>query len=120
MKAIILCGGLGTRLKPLTNIYNKNLLPLGNKFMIDFPIAAIKKIPFIEEVLIITGPEKIGSLVDLIGSGDKYGLKVTYKIQDKPLGIAQAIGLGENFAAGEELLVILGDNIFDCDISKSI
>lgn len=120
MKAVILCGGLGTRLRPLTNIYNKNLLPLGSKFMIDFPLEAVKKTEFIKEVLIITGPEKIGNLVDLVGSGEKYGLSVTYKIQDKPLGIAHGIGLAEDFAGKEDILVILGDNIFDFDLTNDL
>lgn len=119
MKAVLLCGGLGTRLRPLTQIYNKNLLPLGNKFIVDFPLEAVKK-SGIRDVLIITGPEHIGSLVDLVGSGKNYGLSVSYRIQEKPMGIAHGIGLAEDFAAGDNILVILGDNIFDADLSDSL
>lgn len=117
MKGIILAGGTGSRLLPLTSIYNKNILPLGKNFLIDFPIQALKSAG-IKDVLIITGPEHIGSLVGLIGSGSKYDINVTYRIQDNPNGIAAAIGLGESFANGDNVLVILGDNIFDDDLSN--
>lgn len=120
MKAVILAGGLGTRLRPLTLVYNKNLLPLANRFMIDFPLDAIKKVGFIKEVLIITGPEHMGSIINLLGSGEKHNLSITYKIQDIPLGIAHGIGLAEDFANGEDILVILGDNIFDFDLSNDL
>ncbi len=120
MKSVILAGGMGTRLRPLTLIYNKNLLPLADRFLIDFPLEAIQKIGHIKEVLIITGPEHMGSLVNLLGSGTKYGLDITYKVQDSPDGIASAIALAEDFANGESILVILGDNIFDGDITNLV
>ncbi len=84
------------------------------------PLNAVKKTEFIKDVLIITGPEKIGNMVDLLGSGESHGLNITYKIQDKPLGIAHGIGLAEDFANGEDILVILGDNIFDFDLSNDL
>jgi glucose-1-phosphate thymidylyltransferase len=119
MRGVILAGGLGTRLRPLTGVYNKNLLPLSNRFIIDFPLDAVISAG-VKDLMIITGPEHIGSLVGLLGSGKNYNLNITYKIQDTPNGIAAAIGLAEDFAAGDNILVILGDNVFDADLSNSI
>ena len=111
MKGIILAGGYGTRLKPLTNVTNKHLLPVYNKPMICYPLEAMVRAG-IEDVLIITGPEYAGDFLRLLGSGKKYRVKLTYELQEKAGGIAQAVGLAEDFADNGPIAVILGDNIF--------
>lgn len=111
MKGIILAGGTGSRLYPLTKVTNKHLLPVGKYPMIFYPIAKLKEAG-IEEILIVTGKEHMGDVVNLLGSGHDYGLRFTFKVQDQPGGIAQALGLAENFAGGDRCVVILGDNIF--------
>lgn len=111
-KGIILAGGTGSRLYPLTKVTNKCLLPIGKKPMInhllDLYIAAN-----IKEVMVITGPEHMGHIVNLLGSGSDYECDITYKIQDKSNGIAAALGLCETFGKDSKLAVILGDNIFE-------
>ena len=111
MKGVILAGGTGSRLYPLTKVTNKHLLPVGKYPMIFYPIAKLKEAG-IEEILIVTGKEHMGDVVNLLGSGHDYGLRFTFKVQDQPGGIAQALGLAENFAGGDRCVVILGDNIF--------
>lgn len=110
MKGIILAGGKGTRLYPLTKIINKHLLPVGKEPMIFNPIKQLISTG-IKEILIVTSKEHICDLVNLLGSGREFGCKFTFKIQDEPKGIADALLLGENFAAGDPIVVILGDNI---------
>ncbi|VVB70788.1 UTP--glucose-1-phosphate uridylyltransferase AglF [uncultured archaeon] len=112
MKGIILAGGLGTRLKPLTNLTNKHLLPVWNKPMIMYPLNTLLQAG-IKDILIITGPEHTGDFMRFLGSGKNYGCTLTYKVQDEAGGIAQALGLSENFANGDSVCVILGDNLFD-------
>lgn len=113
-KAIILAGGLGTRLGHLSKITNKHLLPVGEYPMIYHPIFKVVE-SGIKDILIITGPEKTGDFISLLGSGNKFGCNFTYKVQDEPLGIAHALSLAEDFCG--ECLVILGDNIFQDKIS---
>lgn len=112
IKGIILAGGKATRLKPLTNVTNKHLLPVGRKPMIYYPIEKMKNAG-IEEILIVTGVDHMGDVVGLLGSGKDFGCKFTYKVQDEAGGIAQALSLAENFAGGSPVAVILGDNIFE-------
>ena len=116
MKGIILAGGTGSRLFPLTKVTNKHLLPVGKYPMIYYPIAKLKQVG-ITEIMIVTGKEHMGSVVNLLGSGYDLGLEFTYKIQDQPGGIAQALSLAENFVGNDRSIVILGDNIFSADIS---
>ena len=111
MKGVILAGGLGTRLNPLTKVTNKHLLPIYDKPMIYYPIETLKK-GGIEDMLLITGPEHAGDFTNLLGSGREFGINLTYKVQDSPDGIAGALSLAENYANGEPITVILGDNIF--------
>lgn len=111
MKGVILAGGLATRLRPLTLVTNKHLLPIYNKPMIFYPLEAMAKAG-ITEVLVVTGPNHAGSFLNLLKNGDEFGLKLSYEIQPEAGGIAQGIALAENFADQEKLLVILGDNIF--------
>ena len=116
MKGIILAGGTGSRLYPLTKITNKHLLPVGKYPMIFHPIHKLKEAG-IFEVLIITGKEHMGDVVNLLGSGSEFGMDFTYKIQDEAGGIAQALGLAEQFVGNDRMVVILGDNVFDDNIS---
>jgi len=119
MKGIVLAGGTGSRLFPLTKVTNKHLLPVGIKPMIYCPIEKIVNTG-IEEILIVTGTEHMGSIVNLLGSGKEFGCRFTYKVQDEPGGIAQALGLAENFAKNDSILVILGDNIFEDELTNEV
>jgi len=111
MKGIILAGGTGSRLFPLTKVTNKHLLPVGRKPMILHPVDKLTEAG-IREILIVTGVEHMGDVVNLLGSGKDFGCRFTYKVQDEAGGIAQALGLAEDFARGSKVVVILGDNIF--------
>jgi glucose-1-phosphate thymidylyltransferase len=117
LKGIVLAGGTGSRLMPLTKVTNKHLLPVGHKPMIYYPIEKLTSIG-IEEVLIVTGIEHMGDVVSLLGSGKDFGCRFTYKVQDEAGGIAQALGMAENFANGRQLVVILGDNIFRASLKS--
>jgi glucose-1-phosphate thymidylyltransferase len=112
MKGIILAGGTGSRLFPLTKVTNKHLLPVARKPMIYHSISKLKEIG-IEEVLIVTGVEHMGDIVSLLGSGREFGCRFTYKVQDEAGGIAQALGLAEDIVGRDLVVVILGDNIFE-------
>jgi glucose-1-phosphate thymidylyltransferase len=116
MKGTVLAGGIGSRLKPLTNVTNKHLLPVGKNPMIFYPIYRLKQAE-ITEILIVTGREHMGDVIELLGSGSEYGVEFTFKVQDVAGGIAQALGLAEHFVNGDRCVVILGDNIFQDDIS---
>jgi len=117
MKGVILAGGNATRLRPLTWVTNKHLLPIYNKPMIFYPLEAMAKAG-IKDVLIITGPHHSGAFMNLLRSGKEFGLRLSYEIQEEAGGIAQAINLAREFADGEKILVILGDNIFDQSLRK--
>ncbi|MFI5265354.1 MAG: sugar phosphate nucleotidyltransferase [Candidatus Levyibacteriota bacterium] len=120
MKALILAGGLATRLRPLTLVTNKHLLPVYNKPMIYYPLEAVAKAG-ITEVLISTGPDHAGQFTNLIGAGEEFGLRVYYAVQKNPKGgIADAISLAEEFAGKDKLLVVLGDNIFNFDLKSVV
>ena len=116
MKGIVLAGGTGSRLFPLTKVTNKHLLPVGNKPMIYYPIEKLVACG-IKEILIVTGVEHMGDVVGLLGSGKDFNCRFTYRVQDEAGGIAQALGLAEHFVHGDSCAVILGDNIFSDDIS---
>jgi len=111
LRGVVLAGGTGSRLRPLTKVTNKHLLPVGPKPMIYYPIEKLTGVG-IEEILIVTGVEHMGSVVGSLGSGREFGCRFTYKVQDEAGGIAQALGLAENFANSQPLAVILGDNLF--------
>lgn len=119
MRGIILSGGSGTRLRPLTKITSKQLLPIYNRPMIYYPLNTLIKAG-IKEILIIVAPERAGDYLNLLGSGKEFGVKFTYEIQDKPEGLAQAFIIGENFIDQEDVAMILGDNIFEDDFSEEI
>lgn len=111
IKGIVLAGGTGSRLFPLTKVTNKHLLPVGKVPMIWHPVWKLKQAG-IDEILVVTGTEHMGDVVGCLGSGKDFGCRFTYKVQDEAGGIAQALALGENFAGGDRICVILGDNIF--------
>lgn len=115
MKGVILAGGTGSRLKPLTKVTNKHLLPVGRKPMIYHPIEKLIGAG-IEEIMIVTGVEHMGDVVGLLGSGKDFGCKFTYKVQDEAGGIAQALALAETFVGKDQMAVILGDNVFQDDL----
>jgi len=112
MKGVVLAGGTGSRLFPLTKVTNKHLLPVGREPMIFHPVAKLTAAG-IREILIVTGVDHMGDVVNLLGSGKEFGCRFTYKVQDEAGGIAQALGLAENFAGASPICVILGDNIFE-------
>lgn len=119
MKGIVLAGGTGSRLYPLTKVTNKHLLPIGKKPMIYYPIEKMIQAG-IKEILIVTGTEHMGDVVGLLGSGKDFGCRFTYKVQDEAGGIAQALGLAENFCGNDSMMVILGDNIFNANLTEAV
>ena len=119
MKGIVLAGGTGSRLYPLTKVTNKHLLPIGNKPMIYYPIERLIGAG-IQEILIVTGTEHMGDVVNLLGSGKDFNCRFTYKVQDEAGGIAQALGLAENFTGSDPMTVILGDNIFESELKEAV
>lgn len=119
MKGIILAGGTGSRLYPLTKVTNKHLLPVGKYPMIFHSVNKLKQAG-IQDILIVTGKEHMGEVVNLLGSGREMGVCFTYKVQDEAGGIAQALDLAEHFVGNDQLIVILGDNVFEDDISNYV
>lgn len=119
MKGIILAGGLGTRLHPLTLITNKHLLPVYDKPMILYPLETLKN-SGISEIMIVCGKEHAGDFMNFLGSGKQYGVKLSYALQNGSGGIAEALGLAEDFADNGDVAVILGDNIFENDFLKDV
>jgi len=112
MKGIILAGGNGTRLRPLTAVTNKHLLPVYNKPMIYYPLETMAECGF-KDVLIVSGKEHAGHFLNLLGSGKDFGLRLSYEVQEEAGGIAQALALAEDFADKGPVAVHLGDNIFE-------
>jgi len=120
MKGVILAGGLATRLRPLTLVTNKHLLPIYNKPMVYYPLEAMANAG-VKEVLLTSAPDHAGHFANLLNAGEEFGLDLYYAVQKNGKGgIAQAIGLAEKFANHEPILVILGDNIFNFDLKASI
>lgn len=119
MKGVILAGGKGTRLLPLTKVVNKNILPVYNKPLIYYPILTLKDAG-IKEILIISGPGHAGQFVDLLGSGRSLGVDLSYDIQEDPKGIAHGLAIAEDFADKGKIAFILGDNIFENSLKKVV
>ncbi|MGH9682791.1 MAG: sugar phosphate nucleotidyltransferase [Candidatus Acidiferrales bacterium] len=120
MKGIVLAGGTGSRLNPLTRVTNKHLLPVYEKPMVYYPIQTLVNAG-IEEILLVTGGKNAGDFLRLLGNGRDFGLKhLNYTYQEGEGGIAEALGLAEYFAAGEPICVILGDNIIENNIRRAV
>ncbi|MFA6281996.1 MAG: sugar phosphate nucleotidyltransferase [Candidatus Omnitrophota bacterium] len=120
MKGVILAGGLGTRLNPLTKVTNKHLLPVYDKPMIYYPLKTLVDAG-IKDIMIVTGGNHAGEFLRLLGNGKEFGLKeIHYTYQTGEAGIADALRLAEDFAAGEKIVVILGDNLFETSIKEYV
>ncbi len=111
IRGVVLAGGTGSRLLPLTRVTNKHLLPVGREPMIFGPVRKLVAAG-IREILVVTGVEHMGHVVGALGSGQQFGCELTYRVQDEAGGIAEALGLAERFAAGDPVVVVLGDNVF--------
>jgi glucose-1-phosphate thymidylyltransferase len=119
MKGVVLAGGLGTRLHPLTKITNKHLLPVYDKPMIYYPIESLVRAG-IEDIMVVTGGNSAGDFLRLLGNGSEFGLKhINYTYQEEEGGIAHAIALAEHFSEGGNIIVILGDNIIEDDLKAA-
>jgi glucose-1-phosphate thymidylyltransferase len=119
MKGIILAGGSGSRLSPLTISVNKHLLPVGNKPMITHCVEKMVQ-SGITDILIVTNPEYVGNFSMLLKSGIEFGCNITYKTQDKPDGVAGALAMAKEFVGSDSCAVILGDNMFNFDIATQV
>ncbi len=119
MKGIVLAGGTGSRLLPLTKVTNKHLLPVGKEPMIFHPIKKLLEAK-VRDILIVTGTEHMGDVVGLLGSGKDFDCEFTYRVQDRAGGIAEALGLSRDFVHGGRMVVVLGDNIFQDSIAPHV
>ena len=119
MKGVILAGGSGSRLYPCTKVTNKHLLNVYDKPMIYYPLSTLLKAN-VKDILIISGPEYAGHFLRLLGSGKNFNAKFTYEIQEGALGIANALSLAEDFVDRQKFVTILGDNIFEDNISPYV
>lgn len=119
MKGIILAGGTGTRLEPMTKVTNKHLLPVYDKPMIFYPIETLVRAG-VKDIRILTGNESAGDFIDLLGNGEDFGASFTYKTQKGAGGIAEALKLNKDHVGNDPFVVILGDNIFLSDISDEV
>ncbi len=117
MKGIILAGGTGSRLSPLTKVTNKHLLPIHDKPMIYYPLQTLADAG-IKDIMIVSGKGHAGHFLELLKSGEEFGVRLSYGVQEEAGGIAQALGLCEDFSDHEKTVVILGDNIFEKNVAK--
>ncbi len=119
MKGILICGGSGTRLKPLTDITNKSLLPVYDKPLILYPLQILLDAG-IKQIAMISGNEHVDQMAGFLGSGSRFGCEFSYRVQDEARGIAQALGLAESFADGDDICAMLGDNVYFDDLAPQI
>src|SRR3990167_5462361 len=119
MHGVLICGGTGSRLRPLTDITNKSLLPVYNKPLVLYPLQVLLDAG-IKDIAVITGAEHMDQMTKFLGSGSRFGCEFAFKVQEKPGGIAQALGLAGEFADGENVCAILGDNVFFEDLTPAI
>jgi glucose-1-phosphate thymidylyltransferase len=119
LKGVILTGGLGTRLYPLTKVTSKHLLPVGNEPMVFHSVKQLTT-SGITDILIVTNPQYVGDFVNALGSGKDFGCEFTYRVQEEAKGIAHALALAEGFANAGSVAVLLGDNIFETSIQHAV
>ena len=119
MKGVILAGGVGSRLAPLTEVTNKHLLPVGKEPMLWHPVRQLVGAG-IEEILVVTSTHHMGSIVQSLGSGKRFGCELTYRVQEEAGGIAHALALAKEFSAGDRIVVLLGDNVFEYSIKPHV
>lgn len=112
MRGVLLAGGKGSRLLPATKVINKHMVPILNRPMITYPLETLRVLGC-ADILVVSGGNHVGGIAEFLGDGSDFGVRLTYKVQKEAGGIAQALGLAKNFAAGEDVLVALGDNVFD-------
>jgi glucose-1-phosphate thymidylyltransferase len=118
MKGVILAGGTGSRLSPLTKVTNKHLLPIYNKPMIYYPLLKLKEMG-VKSVLLVSGKGHAGHFLELLGAGTEFGLSIAYEVQEEAGGIAQALSLAKDFVGEEKFVVMLGDNIFEDSLTEA-
>ncbi len=119
MKGVLLAGGRGTRLYPVTKVTNKHLLAVYNQPMIYYPLRTLVDAGM-KDILVVTGPEHSGHFLNLLGSGKEFGVRLSYEVQEEAGGIAQALSLAEDFADEGRIMVILGDNIFESSFKRAV
>ena len=119
LRGVILAGGLGTRLHPLTKVTSKHLLPVGNEPMIFHCVKQLTSAG-VTDILVVTNPEYVGDFVKGLGGGAEFGCEFTYRVQEEARGIAHALALAEGFAAGGKIVVLLGDNVFESPIRPAV
>lgn len=119
MKGVLICGGSGTRLRPLTEVTNKSLLPVYDKPLVLYPLQTLIDAG-IRDIIVITGTEHIEQMASFLGSGTRFHCRFSYRVQDEPRGIAQALGMAEEFVDGDNVCAILGDNIYFDHLGKQI
>lgn len=119
MKGIILAGGNGTRLRPITHAINKQLIPVYDKPMIFYPLLTLRE-SGIDEILIVSHRYSLGQFIDILGRGEDLNMKISYTVQPAPLGLAHGLSMGEPFARGEKVALIFGDNIFSDSFRPAI
>jgi glucose-1-phosphate thymidylyltransferase len=119
VKGVVLAGGKATRLRPLTKVTNKHLLPIYDRPLIYYPLQAMASAG-VRDVLVITNPEHAGHFIQLLGSGREFGLHLAYELQEEAGGLAQAVSLAESFVGQDKTLVLLGDNIFTQDLRPAV
>jgi glucose-1-phosphate thymidylyltransferase len=119
MKGVILAGGTGSRLSPLTKITNKHLLPIYDRPMVYFSIQKLKEAG-VEDILLISGKGHVGQFLELLGSGRELGVRLSYEVQNEAGGVAHALKLAKDFVADDEVIVVLADNVFEYDFSEAV
>ena len=119
LKGVILAGGLGTRLHPLTKVTSKHLLPVGNEPMVFHSVKQLATAG-ITDILIVTNPQYVGDFVKVLGGGNDFGCELTYRVQEEAKGIAHALALAEGFTNDDRIAVLLGDNIFENSIQHAV
>ena len=118
-KGLILAGGAGTRLHPITKVINKHLIPIGKAPMIHYPIHTLVK-SGVTEIMVISGPQSIGPIAELLGSGTALGCNFYFRVQERPAGISDGIRLAKEFTGNDKLMVMLGDNLVAENLARAV